>query len=70
MIGAAPAGAVDMAPPQLGVERIEHLGVQRAGLEPPDERVDVLLQHFAYIRRVVRPISSEDRVSGHAGGQC
>jgi len=24
-------------------------------------------RYFAYIRRIVRPISSEDRVSGHAG---
>ncbi|MEU7814332.1 hypothetical protein [Pseudonocardia sp. NPDC049154] len=36
--------AVDAAAPELGVERVEHVGVDRAGLESADEGADVILE--------------------------
>lgn len=38
-----PSGAMITATTQLGIQRVEHLGVQRAHLDPPDERPHVLV---------------------------
>ncbi len=44
MVGASTVGAVDTAAAELRVERVEYLGVDRACLQPADERPDVLHQ--------------------------
>lgn len=49
-------GAVDPAAAQLGVERVEDLGVQLADLESTNERLDVVLHVAAVeLKRVRRP---------------
>jgi hypothetical protein len=56
-------GAVNLAAPQLGIQRVQGVGVQRAGLLPPDERPDVLLQVARVARCVVGPTSRVSKIA-------